>query len=108
MCIRVRGNQNLQLARQLISAALNCVVTGINAGDPTDRAVVHWDLRRASDVSARGDGDGAGGDVILAGDERGAPVTRTAYVCVIPSDDTGISAVLLDAPEPSVRRICST
>jgi hypothetical protein len=36
--VRVRGTQTLQLARQLIAAALNCIVTGINAGDPTPSA----------------------------------------------------------------------
>jgi hypothetical protein len=40
MCVRIRGDQQLQLARQLTALALNCVVSELNAGlDPAGNAL---------------------------------------------------------------------
>jgi hypothetical protein len=40
MCVRIRGDQKLQLARQLTALALNCVVSELNAGlDPAGNAL---------------------------------------------------------------------
>ncbi len=40
MCVRIRGDQTLQLARQLTALALNCVVSELNAGlDPAGNAL---------------------------------------------------------------------
>jgi predicted GNAT superfamily acetyltransferase len=49
----------------------------INAGDPTDRAIVHWDV---SSPSAADPGDGP---VILTGDDSGHPVVSPADAPVL-------------------------
>ncbi len=49
----------------------------INAGDPTDRAVVQWDLRAATKDRDRD------GDVILRPADDGSPVTSTSTADVL-------------------------
>jgi predicted GNAT superfamily acetyltransferase len=49
----------------------------INAGDPTDRAVVHWDLE------AESSGRAEEGPAILYPDNDGAPVVATATAAVL-------------------------